>query len=53
MEETNLTHYSKPISRSDGTKVNIEIRQKHNCSKKRKVKTWTPEEDQQLIILHN
>jgi hypothetical protein len=30
----------------------MEIRQKHLHSKKRKVKTWSPEEDQQLIALY-
>lgn len=41
-----------PIERYDGMKVNMEIRQKNCHCKKRKVKTWTVEEDTQLIELY-
>lgn len=52
MEETGTGQFVKPIERFDGVKVNMEIRQKHLHSKKRKVKTWSPQEDQQLIALY-
>lgn len=45
MEESQPGQYTKSIERYDGQKVNLEIKQKHLHSKKRKVKTWTPEED--------
>lgn len=43
MEETAHGQFVKPIERFDGVKVNMEIRQKYLNSKKRKVKTWSPE----------
>lgn len=46
MEEKGIGQYMMPIERFDGVKVNMEVRQKHMNSKKRKVKTWTSEEDQ-------
>lgn len=45
MEENYPGQFSKSIQRFDGLRVNLEIKQKHLHSKKRKVKTWTPEED--------
>lgn len=46
MEERATGQFVMPIERYDGVKVNMEIRHKHINSKKRKVKTWTTEEDQ-------
>ena len=45
MEERATGQFCKSIERYDGIKVNLEVKQKHLNSKKRKVKTWTPEED--------
>lgn len=52
MEERTVGQFSKSIERYDGMKVNLEVKQKHLHSKKRKVKTWTPEEDEHLIQLY-
>jgi hypothetical protein len=41
-----------PVGRSDGTTINMEVRQKNINGKKRKVKTWTADEDNQLIELY-
>ena len=41
MEEKGSGQYIMPIERFDGVKVNMEVRQRHLNSKKRKVKTWT------------
>jgi hypothetical protein len=45
MEETKHGQFNKHMKRYDGIKVNLEVKQKHLNSKKRRVKTWTPEED--------
>lgn len=52
MEEKAAGQFVKHIERYDGVVVNMEIRQKHLNSKKRKVKTWSPEEDQHLLALY-
>jgi hypothetical protein len=52
MEEISQGQYRIPIERYDGARVNIEIKQKHIHSKKRKVKTWTQEEDSMLLDLY-
>jgi hypothetical protein len=44
--------FTIPIERFDGTRVNMEIRQKNCHGRKRKVKTWTVEEDNQLVELY-
>lgn len=43
MEEVKSGQFTKSIERFDGIKVNLEVKQKHLHSKKRKVKTWTPD----------
>ena len=48
MEETILT-----APNNDGRIVKLEIKQKNTHIKKRKVKTWTPEEDDRLIKLYD
>lgn len=53
MEEISLGQYRIPIERYDGVKVNMEIKQKRLHSKKRKVKTWTQEEDIMLLELYH
>jgi hypothetical protein len=52
MEEKREGQFVMVIERYDGVKTNLEVRQKHLHSKKRHVKTWGPEEDQQLICLY-
>lgn len=47
MEETII---SSP--NNDGNLYKLEIRQKNTHIRKRKVKTWTPEEDDQLSKLY-
>lgn len=41
MEEEVGGQFSKSLSREDGIKLNLQIKQKNQLSKKRKVKTWT------------
>ena len=53
MEEICQGQFRMPIERYDGAKVNMEIKQKHLHNKKRKVKTWTQEEDNMLLDLYN
>ena len=48
MEETILT-----APNNDGRILKLEIKQKNTHIKKRKVKTWTPEEDDRLIKLYD
>lgn len=38
---------------NDGRILKLEIKQKNTHLKKRKVKTWTPEEDEKLIKLYD
>lgn len=52
MEHTLAPQYTKAVERKDGLKLTLEVKQKTQLCKKRKVKTWSPEEDQQLIELY-
>lgn len=42
-----------PIVSKDGRQMNMEVRQKNHQLSKRKVKTWTNEEDCQLLELYD
>jgi myb proto-oncogene protein len=52
MEEISVGQFRMPIERYDGARVSMEIKQKRMHSKKRRVKTWTQEEDAILLDLY-
>jgi len=41
-----------PVLSKEGKHINMEVRQKNQQVTKRKVKTWTNEEDNQLLELY-
>jgi myb proto-oncogene protein len=46
------TEFVIPVISKDGRTVNMEVKQKNHQVTKRKVKTWTNEEDNQLLELY-
>lgn len=47
-----LTEDLLPRPPNNSGQYRLEIKQKHAYTKKRKVKTWSPEEDEQLVRLY-
>lgn len=53
MEEKMEQKFIIQIERVDGIRMNMKVRPKNVNHKKRKVKTWTNDEDQQLARLYD